>query len=210
MAKLYFRYGAMNSGKTTNLLQVSYNFEERGMNTIIIKPKIDTKGEEYIVSRIGAKRKVDYLVSDDDNLFELIESHLEKEELKAVLVDEVQFLKKEQIDELMQVVVRDDIAVMCFGLRTDFKTNGFEGSSRLLEIAHSIEEMKTVCFCGKKAMFNARRVNGEFVFDGNQVEIDDNAKIEYLSLCPECYYKELDKYEKSKKQNQTKSLIKKR
>ena len=184
MAKLYFRYGAMNSGKTTNLLQVSHNFEERGMNTIIIKPKIDTKGEEYIVSRIGAKRKVDYLVSDDDNLFELIESHLEKEELKAVLVDEVQFLKKEQIDELMQVVVRDDIAVMCFGLRTDFKTNGFEGSSRLLEIAHSIEEMKTVCFCGKKAMFNARKVNGEFVFDGDQVEIDDKAEVEYLSLCP--------------------------
>ena len=209
MAKLYFRYGAMNSGKTTNLLQVAYNFEERGMNTIIIKPKIDTKGEDSIVSRIGAERKVDYLVSENDNLFELIDEHNKKEKLTAVLVDEVQFLKSEQIDELMKVVVEDDIAVMCFGLRTDFRTNGFEGSCRLLEIAHSIEEMKTVCRCGKKAIFNARRVNGDFVFEGDQVQIDDNSLVEYISLCAECYYKELEKANNSKKQENNKSLVKK-
>ena len=154
MAKLFFRYGAMNSGKTTILLQTAHNYEERGMKVLIIKPKIDSKGEDYIVSRIGLKRQVDHLIGAGENIFTYIKEH--DEDVKCILVDEAQFLESIQVDELMQVVVRLNIPVICYGLRTDFRTNGFPGATRLLEIAHTIEEMKTICACGRKAMFNGR------------------------------------------------------
>lgn len=199
MTKLYFKYGAMNSGKTTFLLQAAHNYEERGMKVIILKPKIDSKGEDCVISRIGIQRKVDYLISKEDNLYSLIKKHLKKETINCVFVDEVQFLEERQIDELLQVVTAFDIPVMCYGLRTDFKTKGFEASTRLLQVAHSIEEMKTICPCGKKAIFNSRKVNGKFTFEGSQVVIDDNATIEYISLCPKCYFQKLAKYQKLKK-----------
>lgn len=187
IAKLYFRYSSMNSGKTSQLIQVAYNYEERGMKILTLKPKIDTKGNNKIVSRLGVSRNVDILVSKDMNIFERI-----KEVSKtpnALLIDEVQFLTEKQVNQLMQIVVQLNIPIICYGLRTDFKTNGFEGSSRLLDIAHSIEELKTICRCGKKAIFNARKINGKFVFEGNQVEIDNQDNIEYESLCADCYYK---------------------
>lgn len=198
MAKLFFRYGAMNSGKTTILLQTAHNYEERGMKVLIIKPQIDSKGEDYIVSRIGLKRKVDHLIEKGENIFTYIKDH--DEGVKCILVDEAQFLEAIQVDELMQVVVRLNIPVICYGLRTDFRTNGFPGATRLLEIAHTIEEMKTICACGRKAMFNGRKINGKFIFDGEQVAIDGEDKIAYESLCPYCYYDKLSKYRKLKEQ----------
>ena len=198
MAKLFFRYGAMNSGKTTILLQTAHNYEERGMKVLIIKPRVDSKGEDFIVSRIGLKRQVDHLIEEGENIFTYIKDH--DCDVKCILVDEAQFLEKEQVDELMQVVVRLNIPVICYGLRTDFRTNGFPGATRLLEIAHTIEEMKTICACGRKAMFNGRKINGKFIFDGEQVAIDGEDKITYESLFPYCYYDKLRKYRKLKEQ----------
>ena len=106
----------------------------------------------------------------------------------CILVDEVQFFNKEQIDQLFEIAVKMDIPTICYGLRTDFLMNGFEGSSRLLLIAHSLEELKTICNCGKKALLNERKLNGKFIFHGEQVAIEDNDNIEYEALCPKCYY----------------------
>lgn len=190
MAKLYFRYGAMNSGKSTSLMQVAYNYEERGMNVIIIKPKTDTKGGNKITSRLGVTRVVDMILDPSDDVYSNIESYIrDKEEINCILVDEIQFLKSHQIDELFKVSVIMDIPVICYGLRTDFQMKGFEGSKRLLLLAHSIEEMKTICTCGKKALLNGRKINGRYVFEGDQIAIDNEDEVEYESLCPRCYFK---------------------
>ena len=190
MSKLYFRYGAMNSGKSTHLMQVAYNYEERGMKILLLKPETDKKGGDYLVSRLGVKRKVDILVGREDNIFEKIQEKQKNDgDIHCILVDEVQFMPKEQIDQLFRVAVKLDIPVICYGLRTDFKANGFEGSTRLLLLAHSIEEMKTICKCGNKAIFNARKIDGKFVSSGDQVAIDNMNNVEYESLCGECYYK---------------------
>ncbi|MDD6796427.1 MAG: thymidine kinase [Clostridiaceae bacterium] len=193
MSKLYFRYGAMNSGKSTHLMQVAYNYEERGMKVILLKPQTDKKGGEKLVSRLGVERKVDMVISDEDNIFLRINNRLrETGKIHCILVDEVQFMKKEQIDQLFEIAVKLDIPVICYGLRTDFLANGFEGSERLLLVAHSIEEMKTICKCGNKAIFNARKVNGKYVFSGEQIAIDHIDNVEYESLCGKCYYKYKD------------------
>jgi len=187
MAKLYFKYGAMNSGKTTILIQTAYNYESLGMKVIVIKPCKDIKGEEKIVSRVGLDRKVDYLIKDGDNIFELIKN--KHSDIACLLVDEVQFLEEKQIDELLMIASLLDIAVICYGLRADFRMEGFRGSTRLLLIADKIEEIKTICKCGKKATINVRKINNEFVFDGEQVAIDGFDNIKYESMCPSCYYK---------------------
>lgn len=190
MSKLYFRYGAMNSGKSTHLMQVAHNYEERGMNVLIIKPATDSKGGDKLISRLGVERKVDLLIRNEDNIYEKITEWIEKNKIvHCILIDEVQFLKTYQIDQLFQVAVLNDIPVICYGLRSDFRMNGFEGSARLLLIAHSIEEMKTICKCGKKAILNGRRINGKFVFEGEQIAIDHIDNVEYESLCGSCYYK---------------------
>ena len=185
MAKLYFRYGAMNSGKTTLLLQAAYNYEERGLKTLVLKPSIDTKGENFLVSRIGLKRKVDHLISTEEDIYLYLEKSIKN--ISCIFVDEAQFLSKHQVEDLMQIVVDFNIPIICYGLRTDFRTNGFPGATRLLEIAHTIEEMKTICACGRKAMFNGRKINGKFTVEGSQVAIDGEDNIEYESLCGKCY-----------------------
>ena len=194
MSKLYFRYGAMNSGKTTALIQVAHNYEERGMRVLIIKPSVDTKGSDTIVSRIGASRAVDLLVSPDMDLYEILVQEKKKAPLACVLADESQFFTPEQVEQLFRLAVMEDVPVICYGLRSDFQMKGFPGSTRLLELAHSIEELKTICYCGKKAMINARLVNGEYVFEGAQVAIDGEASVEYRSLCPACYFRLRDQY----------------
>jgi thymidine kinase len=195
MSKLYFRHGAMNSGKSTALLQAAHNYEERGQAVLLAKPAVDTKGDTAILSRLGVDRHVDFLVTPEINLRTEFQkrSSLQREStgkrVACLLLDEAQFLTRDQVDQALEIAVLDDVPVLAFGIRTDFLTNGFPGSLRLLEIAHSLEELKTICRCGKKAMFNGRKVNDEFVFDGAQVAIDGD-QVTYESLCPSCYYRE--------------------
>lgn len=184
MSKLYFRYGVMESGKTTALLQVAYNYNKKGMEVLLLKPKIDTKGQDRVVSRLGVDRKVDYLVDKEDNLYTLIKKC---KKFDAIIVDEAQFLTRSQVDELYLVTKKENIPVLCYGLRCDFQMNGFEGSSRLLQIADDIEELKTICSCGKKATQNLRLLNGRPIFNGDQVEIDNQEDITYVGVCGECY-----------------------
>ncbi|MCL2322632.1 MAG: thymidine kinase [Oscillospiraceae bacterium] len=190
MSKLYFRYGAMNCGKSTNLLQVAFNYEERGMRVLIIKPKIDTKGSDFVISRLGIKRKADMLVDHGENIFDKISDWIKiNGNIHCILVDEVQFFKKNDIDDLFRIAIIKGIPVICYGLRTDFLMNGFEGSERLLLIAHSIEELKNICQCGKKAILNIRKINENCVFEGSQVEIDNKDTVKYEAVCGQCYLK---------------------
>ncbi|MDO4243445.1 MAG: thymidine kinase [Actinomyces sp.] len=197
MAKLYFRYGAMNSGKTTSLLQTAHNYEERGQTVLIIKASIDTKGEDAVVSRLGVSRRVDLLVSASEDLGARVRERVLAHggrpvqgalgrAVDCILVDEAQFLTAAQVDQLMAIALVEDVPVLAYGIRTDFRTVSFPGSRRLLEIAHSLEELKTICRCGRKALFNARRVADAFVFDGDQVAID-GTDVTYESLCGACY-----------------------
>jgi thymidine kinase len=191
MAKLFFRYGAMNSGKSTALLQVAHNYEERGMRVLLVKPGIDTKGNSTIVSRLGIQRAVDILADKNMNIRHAIKQQQKTvHKIDCVLVDEAQFLTDKQVDELFELVVLDSLPVICYGLRTDFLTELFPGSKRLFALAHSLEELKTVCRCGKKAMMNGRKINGAFVFQGSQVAIDGAGDISYESLCGSCYLHE--------------------
>ena len=185
MAKLYFFYGAMNSGKTTRILQCDYNYTEKGMRAIIMKPATDTKGQDKIVSRIGSSKKVDYLINRDEDIFESIVN--EYNHVDLILVDEAQFLTTRQVNQLMDIVIDLDIPVMCYGLRTDFKGNGFPGARRLLEIAHEITEIKTICECGKKAMFNVRLIDGKVVTEGESVAIDGEGQVSYTVACGKCF-----------------------
>ena len=200
MAKLYFFYGAMNSGKTTRILQCAYNYEEQGMKPIIMKPKIDTKGEGYIVSRIGSKRKVDYLIDNEVNVYDVI---VEKyTNLDLIIVYEAQFLSEKQVNQLMDAVIDLDISIMCFGLRTDFMGNSFPGARRLLDIAHELSEVKTICECGHKAMFNVRLIDGKVQTEGDSVAIDGEGKVTYTVACPRCFrlktHRKFDKEEDKK------------
>ncbi|MEY4554306.1 MAG: hypothetical protein RL197_733 [Actinomycetota bacterium] len=192
MGKLYFRHGAMNSGKSTALLQVAYNYEERGQKVALVKPAVDTKGDTKVVSRLGMVREVDFLVLPNENLRDKLRHFMEQQgsKIDCLLLDEAQFLTAQQVDQAMEIAVLDGVPVLAYGIRTDFRTLGFPGSIRLLEIAHSLEELKTICRCGRKAMFNARLKNGVFVFDGDQVAIDGD-QVTYESLCPNCYYEKL-------------------
>ena len=194
MAKLYYRYGAMNSGKSTALMQVAYNYEERGMRVLILKPSVDTKGGQRLVSRLGVTRQVDLLVTPGMDVLEAVRADAAVSPLACVLADESQFFTPEQVDQLLMITVELNIPVICYGLRTDFSLRGFPGSTRLLELAHSIEEMKTICTCGRKATCNARKINGQFVFEGEQVVIDEGGEVEYQSLCPQCYFAERKKF----------------
>ena len=185
MSKLYYRYGAMNSGKTTLLLQVAHNYEERGMKVLILKPKIDTKGNDKIVTRIGLKRKVDHVIKKDENLNKYLNTL--DSDIECVLVDEAQFLSRDQVDELFMFSKLKDKPVICYGLRSDFKTIAFPGSLRLFEVSDVLEELYTICRCGKRAKFNARIVNGKFTSSGEQVAIDGENEVSYESLCGKCY-----------------------
>lgn len=207
MAKLYFRYGAMNSGKSTALLQAAYNYEERGQHVLLAKPSIDTKGASQIASRLGMTREVDFLIGQRDDARALFRAHRERMQhssddelipgaavdVACLLIDEAQFLTEAQVDDLFRIAVEDGIPVMAYGIRNDFRTHAFPGSARLLAIAHSLEELKTICRCGRKAVFNGRVIGGRFVFDGDQVAIDgggDEHVTTYESLCGACYLQE--------------------
>ncbi len=181
MAKLFFKYGAMNSGKSTMIIQTAYNYEEKKRKVMLIKSILDTKGDNYIVNRTNLKRKVDLLLKQDDTIMH----HLKT--VDVILVDEAQFLTKKQVDELYYITKTLDIPVLCYGLRCDFRMQGFPGATRLLEIADQIEEIKNICECGHKATQNIRFVNNEAVFEGGQVAIDGKDNVTYSSVCGKCY-----------------------
>lgn len=195
MSKLYFRYGAMNSGKSTALLQAAYNYEERNQQVLLAKPAVDTKGESLIVSRLGVSRPVDFTVSPTDDILDAF--NVERARVKnqtgvdvsCLLVDEAQFLTESQVDDLLRIAILEGVPVLAYGIRTDFQTVAFPGSRRLLEVSHSLEELKTICRCGRKAVFNARTVDGVYIFDGDQVAID-GVDVTYESLCGACYLEE--------------------
>lgn len=195
MSKLYFRYGAMNSGKSTALLQAAFNYEERGHQVLLAKPQIDTKGEAAIVSRLGVTRPVDFTVGPEEDIFEEFVAQRARVfaetglPVSCLLVDEAQFLTEGQVDDLLRIAILEGVPVLAYGIRTDFQTVAFPGSRRLLEIAHSLEELKTICRCGRKAVFNARKVGDRFIFDGDQVAID-GVYVTYESLCGACYLDE--------------------
>lgn len=196
MSKLYYNYGCMGSGKSMFLLATAYNFQEKGIPFIALKPSTDTReGDSAIHSRSLPEREC-ILVDEDVNIYEAVKNMIQltdvtfQERLKWVLVDEAQFLTPKQVDELAMIVDILGVSVLCYGLRTDFKTRLFPGSKRLFEIADTIEEVKSSCHCGNKTIVNAR-VNdrGELVTEGEQVEIGGDDR--YVSLCRKCYFKQL-------------------
>lgn len=177
MAKLSFRYGAMGSSKTANALMLKYNLEEKGKRVALLKPKLENRdGATIIKSRIGLYSECMY-----------VEDFIEKNptDYDCIIVDEAQFLTKEQVDYLASKVDVEEIPVICFGLKTDFQGNLFTGSKRLLELADKIEEIPTACWCGKKARFNARIVNGKVVTTGEQIQLGGNES--YTALCRKHY-----------------------
>lgn len=193
MSKLHFKYGAMNSGKSDTLIKTAYNYDERGLATVTVKPALDTKGEDWVVARGGARRRVDVLVAPEEDLRARIAStaaELGAGPVACVLVDESQFLTPAQVDQLLLVAKLDGVSVICYGLRTDFLTHLFPGSRRLFEVADNFEKLPTMCRCGSQAEFNCRLVDGRHVFSGDQVAIDDGAAVTYESLCAACFMRE--------------------
>lgn len=185
MAKLYFRYGAMGSSKTANALMVKYNYEEKGQIPVLLKPRTDTRdGERVIRSRIGLEDKcsfVDEFLTEMKTAGSSVYKALKEKKVAAVIVDEVQFVSAEEVDLLSDIVDLFDIPVLCYGLRTDFTSHLFEGSKRLMEIADIIEEVPTVCWCGRRAHYNTRIKDGKIVRTGAQIMIGGNES--YVSLC---------------------------
>lgn len=193
MAKLHFKYGAMNSGKSDTLIKTAYNYTENGHHPIVIKPAIDTKGAAKIVARAGGSRDVDILADEHTDLRKEIMRLNNGHKVDVVLIDEAQFLTPTQIDQLFEIAKQENISVIAYGLRADFMTQLFPGSRRLFEIADNIEKLPTMCRCGSQAEFNCRQINGAFVFEGEQVAIDGEDKVTYTSLCGICRATEMAK-----------------
>lgn len=193
MSKLYFRYGAMNCGKSTALMQVAHNYEQNNKKILVMKPKIDIKGDDYIDSRIGLKRKVDKLIESDEDLSKTLD-YINDKEISCILVDESQFLSGNQIEDLWKITKLKNIPVICYGIKNDFKGELFSGSKRLCELADEFDELITICSCGKRAKFNARYVDGKFKLDGNSILIDGTkSNVEYIPKCGKCFLEELIK-----------------
>ena len=181
MAKLYFRYGAMGASKTANMLMVRYNYIERGQEVVLLKPSCEKRdGKMTIKSRIGLEAECIYV---EDFLKSFLES---PHKYACILVDEAQFLIEKQVNDLATIVDDYNIPVICYGLKTDFQSHLFEGSKRLLELANVIEEIPTICWCGKKAIMNARVIDGQMVDEGSQILLGGNES--YTSVCRKHYF----------------------
>ncbi|MBQ5489146.1 MAG: thymidine kinase [Oscillospiraceae bacterium] len=197
MAKLYFKYGAMGSSKSAQALITQFNYEELGMTVWLIKPSTDTRdGADVIKSRIGLERKATVITPDLD-IKEEYSKHIRTD---VIIADESQFFTPEQIDQLRDIVDEQDVPVLCFGLRTDFLTHFFPGAARLMELADSITEIKTVCACGRKATVNARiDAEGRIVTEGSQVMLGGNDS--YMAMCHKCWKEKIKEQEMLKKQS---------
>ncbi len=191
MAKLYFKYGAMGSSKSAQALITQFNYEELGMSVWLIKPSVDTRdGANIIKSRIGLERNAQVITPEQD----IVKEYAKAGRHDVIISDEAQFFTPEQIDQLRELVDFEDIPVLCFGLRTDFLTHVFPGSKRLLELADSITEIKTVCACGRKATVNARvDENGRVITHGDQVFLGGNDS--YVAMCHRCWKKKIRQQE---------------
>ena len=187
MSKLYFRYAAMNAGKSTALLQAAYNYEERGMRVVLFTAAHDDRsGDAIIGSRLGLQRRA--ATFGPDTVFERAAL---PPDVRCVLIDEAQFLTPRQVRELHRLAHREDVPVLCYGLRGDFRGEGLPGSITLLTLADELEEMKTICACGRKASMNMRLdEHGRRVREGEQVVIGGNER--YRAVCPSCFYAEED------------------
>ena len=185
MAQLYYRYSTMNAGKSIELIKVAYNYEERGQTVLALVPAVDDRyGRGVITSRIGVQREAT-IVRDDTNILELFMKENERKHIDCVLVDESQFLRKHHIEELVEIVDSCNTPVICYGLKNDFRNELFEGSYYLLVYADKIEEIKTICWCGRKATMVARVVDGKIVKSGDQIVVGGNDM--YVSLCRKHY-----------------------
>ena len=187
MAKLYFYYSSMNAGKSTALLQASYNYRERGMNTVVLAPSLDDRyGQGVVTSRIGLQSEA-ISIRPDENLFSRVSSLKSEKPLHCVLIDEAQFLSKQQVLQIGRISDHLDIPVLAYGLRTDFRGEPFEGSKYLLAIADNLKEIKAICHCGNKATMVIRRdSDGNIVTSGESVEIGGNDR--YVSMCRKHFY----------------------
>lgn len=183
MAKLYFKFGAMGSSKSAQALITKFNYEELGMTVWLIKPSIDDRdGADVIKSRIGLSAKAQIITPEES----IIEAYKKAGKMDVIITDEAQFFTPAQIDELRTLVDEEDIPVLCFGLRTDFQTHFFPGSARLMELADSMTEIKTVCACGRKATVNARiDAEGNIIYEGSQVLLGGNDS--YVAMCHKCW-----------------------
>lgn len=187
MAKLYFKYGAMGSSKTANALITKFNYEERNMKVWLIKPSVDKRdGENVVRSRVGLEAPADVIFPTDD----IVEIYKSREKVDVIVADECQFFTEDQIDQMRFIVDNYDVPVLCFGLRTDFRTKMFSGSRRLFELADSITEIKTMCSCGSKATVNARIApDGRVITSGQQIFLGGNDS--YVAMCHKCYMKRI-------------------
>lgn len=188
MAKLYFRYGTMGSAKTLNLLAVAHNYRQQGKEICLLKPELDTRfGKAKIKSRAGLEASADILVKPDTIL-----SKDSFKDIYCILVDEAQFLSESLINQLREITLELDIPVICYGLRTDFKSRLFEASRRLMELADSIEEIKSTCyFCNKKSIMNLKHVNGKATIEGPSIQL--GAEEMYYPACYRCYKEQVIK-----------------
>jgi len=186
MAKLYFRYGTVGSAKTMNLLAVAHNYQQQGKKVILMKPKFDVRfGASNIKSRSGLEKEADFLVTDETAL-----DFNDFEGVSCILIDEAQFLGTEFIDQLRRLSLQKNVPIICYGLRTDFRTNLFTGSQRLLEVADAVEEVKTTCyFCNHKAIYNMKFLNGKPTTQGPAIDL--GAEEKYLPSCANCYAEKL-------------------
>lgn len=182
MAKLYFNYGAMASGKTIEVIEILYKYNSKNMHAVLAKPKLDTKGNNKIVSRIGMEKETDFTIGKDETFTNYLKQY---NDITCLIIDEAQFLTKKQVLELFYLVKKLNLPVICYGLKVDFKGELFEGSKALLELADSLNELVSVCSCGRKARFNARKINGEYVYEGKQVVI--GADETYEPMCGNCF-----------------------
>ena len=195
MAKLYFKYGAMGSSKTAQALITKYNYEENDLRVWLIKPSADTRdGMQTLRSRIGLEAQVEVIPPEMDILERFCQT--QAGQCDVIIADECQFLTEQQIDQLRSIVNDYNIPVMCFGLRTDFLTRLFPGSRRLMEVADTIQEIKTICDCGAKATVNARVVDGYIVTEGAQVVLGGNDS--YIAMCHKCYVRGIREHKKIK------------
>lgn len=203
MAKLYFKYGAMGSSKTAQALITKYNYEENDLNVWLLKPSADDRdGVQVLRSRIGLEASAD-IISPETDIFRRFETE-KLGRVDVIIVDECQFFTSEQIDQLREIVDAYNLPVMCFGLRTDFQTKLFPGSRRLMEVADSILEIKTICDCGAKATVNARiDSSGHIVTEGAQVVLGGNDS--YIAMCHKCYMRGIREYRVIRLHGQNKS-----